>query len=339
MNRRLQLVLIICVVVSVTAIVSHSLISWLKIETTFGRHWVLGRETYAVPVFMAGSSLAGDGLSWKVIGDALDLRIEGWGVAGSSPSEWEHFQHQTTHTKLMVIVVSAYDLNEYFLSDFRAEIAPLGQTIRDLWQSRADWPLCKRLLSLYPLTYLRMLFPTAGRSDGVMVGVRERIKNALRTFSPIETEAGPTLSLNESANTPGYKKERISEWDSGRTLRRLSNMRSASQGKHRFNGPKKLAFLRMLLQAQKQGQVVVVVLPVSPYYAGEFLTADVKQEFEEVMVEEQRAVQQACWIRLDQLDALNSNDYFWDLVHMNIYGQQIATEAFISHVRKVSKLL
>jgi hypothetical protein len=53
----------------------------------------------------------------------------------------------------------------------------------------------------------------------------------------------------------------------------------------------------------------------------------------------QRGVPQAHWIRLDQFDELRSNEYFWDLVHMNAYGQQIATVAFLGQLKKISGLL
>jgi len=171
-----------------------------------------------------------------------------------------------------------------------------------------------------------------------MVGFREKLKNLLAAVFPFQSEAGPTLTLNESTSTQEYKKEKISLWDPGRTLRRLASLRSSCQGIHMYNGPKGLAFLRMLQQAQKQGHVVVAVLPLSPHYAGEFLTPQVKQAFEEVLAEAKRNIPTTRWIRLDQLDELKSNDYFWDLVHMNIYGQQIATKAFLDQVRKFSSL-
>lgn len=338
MSRRLQLVVIVCTVASIVAIISHGLIAWLKIETTFGEYWVTGPGRGKPSIFMAGSSLAGDGLAWGRIGNELNMRIEGWGVAGSSPCEWEQFQHLTTQIKLTFIVVSPYDLNEYYLSDFRAEVVPLGQTIKDLWHKRAEWPYCKRLLSLYPLTYLRILFPTAGRSDGVMVGVREKLKKLVGAASPMNSEAGPTLSLNETASTQEYKEEKISNWDPSRMLRRLAGLRIAGQGVHLFNGPKRLAFLRMLRQAQEVGRIVVVVLPVSPAYAKEFLTPELKGEFEQVLAETRRSVPQTGWIRLDQLKELNSNEYFWDLVHMNPDGQKIATKAFLTQFRKFSNL-
>ena len=322
----------------IAAAISHGLIAWLGIETTFGGYWVTGPGDRQPSAFMAGSSLAGDGLSWKQIGDVLNTRIGGWSVAGSSPAEWELFQSRAGQANLTFLVVSPYDLNEYLLSDFRAEVVPLTQTIKDLWQSRADWPFCKRLLSFYALTCLRTLFPTVGRAEGVMVGVREKVKGLVGSVYHMESEAGPTLSLNQTGSAKESKTEKISNWSEGRMVRRIAAMRGDFQGRHTFNGPKNMAFLRMLRQAQEQGRTVVVVLPVSPVYSKEFLTPDVTREFEESLAEVQHRAPQARWVRLDQVGKLNSNDYFWDLVHMNVYGQQIATKAFLAELRKTPSL-
>lgn len=338
MHRRLEFVIILFMVAMVTTIISHSTIAWLKIRTSFGGYWTIGPGDDKPSVFMAGSSLAGDGLSWGRIGDVLNLRIEGWGVAGSSPCEWEYFQPLAKQTKLTILVVSPYDLNENFLCDFRAEVVPLRQTMKDLWQSRASWPYCRRLLSLYPLAYLRKLFPTAGRSDGVMVGVREKLVRLVMGVVPMKSEAVPTFSLNKIASNQEGIKEKITDWSPGRMLRRLAAMRGDFQGKHTFKGPKNQAFLRMLREAQEQGRVIVVVLPVSPAYAEEFLTPRVKREFDQCLTEAQHSVPEASWLRLDQLDELNSNDYFWDLVHMNSYGQKTATRAFLGEFRKFLSL-
>ena len=150
------------------------------------------------------------------------------------------------------------------------------------------------------MSYLRVLYPTAGRSDGVMVGVREKVKKLAYAGFPLESEAGPTLSLNNTALTQDYKKESITNWPPDRTLRRLAGLRSGSQGKHEFNGPKKLALLRMLHQAQQRGHTIVVVLPVSPVYAKEFLTSEVKRKFEEALTEARHNMPEAHWVRIDR---------------------------------------
>jgi hypothetical protein len=111
-------------------------------------------------------------------------------------------------------------------------------------------------------------------------------------------------------------------------------MRSETGGKHAFNGVKKLAFERMLLRAQKQGSVIVVVLPVSPLYAREFLTPEAVHDFESLLDEAQRIDPQAQFVRLDKLSALNSDECFGDLVHLNGAGKRIATDAFLSWLRQ-----
>jgi hypothetical protein len=295
----------------------------------------VGPDTARQSVFLAGSSVAGDGLAWGRIGDALNLRFEVWAVPNSSPSEWEQYQDKATQTKLTILVVSVFDLNEYFPCDFRADLVPFGQTVKDLWHSGADWPYSKRLLSSYPLSHLRLLYPTAGRSARVVAGIPGKLKEL---GFPVESEAGPTLQFNETSSSQQTKKETINDWPLGKTLRRLASMRSISQGKHGFNGPKKLALLRMLHQAQQRGHTVVVVLPVSSTYGKEFLTSEVNREFEVALTEAQHSVPEVSWVRLDQVNELTSNEFFWDFVHMNSYGQSIATEAFLRQFKKFPSL-
>ena len=89
----------------------------------------------------------------------------------------------------------------------------------------------------------------------------------------------------------------------------------------------------MLNRAAQQGRVVVVVLPVSPPYAREFLPATTTEEYEHVLAEARRRVPAAVWVRLDQLPELHSTDYFWDLVHLNTEGQKIATDALLARLK------
>ncbi len=82
----------------------------------------------------------------------------------------------------------------------------------------------------------------------------------------------------------------------------------------------------------------MVVLPVSPAYTREFLTLSEWQDFEEMLTVVQGSISKVHLVRLDQLKLLNSNEYFWDLVHMNSYGQKIATDAFLSKLREFRSL-
>lgn len=335
MNQKWELVAILCIVVLITSVITHGLTTWLKIETAPGGFWVAGPDSGRPSVFMAGSSLASDGISWGRIAQGVNLRIEGWGVAGSSPSEWERFQQLEAHITQTILVVSPYDLNEYFLSDHHALVVPLTQVLRDLWISPIDWSFSKRVVSDYPLRYIRVFFPSAGRSNGIIKGIREKVETSL---FPANTPKDPILAFTDPVSVQEIKKVKISTWSQSLMLRRLVGMRIACQGRHSFNGLKKLAFQRMLRQAQSHGSVVVVVLPVSPAYSNDFLNPMVMREFEEALTDAQHAAPKAQWIRLDRLNKLNSNDYFYDLVHMNADGQVIATEELLAQLNTFTDL-
>ena len=47
------------------------------------------------------------------------------------------------------------------------------------------------------------------------------------------------------------------------------------------------------------------------------------------MAEARGSVPEATWVRLDRLEGLTSSEYFFDLVHLNAYGQRIATPEFV----------
>jgi hypothetical protein len=328
-SRKLQLLIVFLAALAISAPISHGLIGWLKIRAVFGAHWTYGKESGKPTVYVAGSSLALGGFSWKRLSTMLDRKIEGWQTPGSSPSEWEHFQPRAASVALSIIVVSTYDLNEHFLCDFRADVVPLKLTLADLWQSRMDWTSSKRILGMYPLTYVRKLFPTTGRSDGVMVGVREKLEGLVHGYSTVGRELGPTVEPTEN-------REKLSNWSRGRILRRLENMGRASQGKHGFTGPKSLALSRMLRHARDSGVTVAVVLPVSPSYAAEFLSPEVRQEFERALSQAAQREPSVHWVRVDLMNELRSDEYFFDLVHLNLYGQEIATEALLRHLRRLS---
>jgi hypothetical protein len=112
--------------------------------------------------------------------------------------------------------------------------------------------------------------------------------------------------------------------------------RAACQGKHSFNGLKKAALTRLFQKAHHQGEVIWVALPVSPFYQKEFLTPAVRQDFEMALVDLQRSWPQARLIRLDQLPLLQDNAMYADFFHLNRYGQQIATVAFLSQLENPS---
>jgi hypothetical protein len=330
---RTQVMLVVSTAVAIAAAASHFVAAWLGLPTPTATYRRIG-PTNGPQVFCAGSSVVQFGISWPEVSNALGQGIENWGLGGSTPNEWEQTQRLSTNTNLMIMGLSLHDLNEYFLCDSRANVVPISQTIRDLWDSNADWQFAQRLLSQYPLAYLRILFPTAGKADAVLVGLRRKLHELTGSAPTVEEKAnflvlpsGPVLNFGDSA-------EKLTDWPADKALRRLDLLRNDIHGLHKFDGPKHLAFLRMLERAQQRGRVIVVIVPVAPMYAQKFLTPEVIRSFEDALAEGQRAAPQALFVRLDQLPALNSDEYFSDFVHLSGDGKRIATEALLKELHK-----
>jgi hypothetical protein len=164
-----------------------------------------------------------------------------------------------------------------------------------------------------------------------MGGLKEKLRAALRPWLRLESEADPKIPSFGAADEP-EKQGRISDWSAGALLRRLTKLRSACLGRHSYSGPKELALSRMLSQASTQGPVLVVVLPVSPAYRHEFLSPDVLLEFEQALAAQRLHPPGVSWVRLDLEAQLQSNEYFWDVVHMNTAGQKLATDIFLDRI-------
>jgi hypothetical protein len=152
----------------------------------------------------------------------------------------------------------------------------------------------------------------------------------------VDEEANSLVLPRQAVMNFGESPLRVSDWPKSKTLRLLASMRNETRGRHAFNGPKKLAFQRMLLRAQQLGRVIVVVLPVAPAYTDGLVTPEVLRDFQNTLVEAQQVCPQAQFVRLDQLPALNSNACYLDLVHLNGAGRRIATEAFLNWLRQSS---
>jgi hypothetical protein len=336
MNRSgRQLALILIAATAIAAIGSHLLAAWLKIKTKAADAFTIGNRNGNPPAFLAGSSVAGYGITWDRISAQLDLEIKIWGIAGGSPYEWEHFQKRVPEAHIAFIVVSAVDLDEATVSDFRAAIVPISQSIRTLWDTHADGVHWKRALSRYPVTWLRTLFPTLGRSRGIMGVLRQNAANLLKPSSRTsETMAGPTIKFGKETADDEYKRQRMSDWSESKIIGKLVAIRVDFQGSHSFNGVKRLAFERMLQYGLQRGRTIVVVLPVSPSYSKEFMTPDIVKMFEKSLVELQRSAPGSEWLRLDQLPGLAAAENFCDLDHLNVFGRQIATEALQSWLKQ-----
>ena len=89
----------------------------------------------------------------------------------------------------------------------------------------------------------------------------------------------------------------------------------------------------MLVRGREQGDVIIVVLPVSSDYLREFITPQIEQDFEDMLNKLRTIVPGGIVIRLDQLRAFESDDVFSDFVHLNSSGRNIATAAFISQLK------
>lgn len=318
--------------VLIAVVISHLVAAQFGLQTGKPTYRRIG-PTEGPQMLCAGSSLIQFGLSWSQISVAFGQGIENWGVGGSSPEIWEVSQSVATNVNSIIIGVSVYDLNEQQLCDSRAHIVPFGQTLSDLWQAKADWAFSKRILSMYPLAFLRSLIPTAGRSDAVLVGMRRKFRD-LAGLGPSAEDKGNSLVLPQQAVLEfGDSTEKMSDWPKDKLLRRVAMQRSQIFGTHTFDGPKKLAFHRMLKRAQN-GRTIVVVLPVSPSYGKEFLAPEVLQNFEASLEEAKRADSRAVFIRLDQVAALQSDEFFSDLVHLNGAGREIATAAFFEELKR-----
>jgi hypothetical protein len=252
-------------------------------------------------------------------------------VAGSSPDIWEVSQQQRPLSNTTIIGVSVYDLNEMRLSDDRANIVPLARTINDLWASGTEPLLSRRILAQYALKSVRLLFPTAGKADKVLVGVRRKVAEQLGLQASLEEHEGVVLQPSGSVLESGESTMKVSDWSPARVLRRIAALRAENRGRHEFfNGPKRIGFHRMLSQARRQGHVIVVVLPVAKAYLEAFVDESVAAEFERALGEAMADVPEATLVRLDRVRGISDHGYFADLVHLNSFGRRVATQAFLT---------
>ena len=125
-KRRLRLVLILAASVAICAVASHVAVGWLRIKAgNWGGYKRYGPKEKNALAILHCSSTGYAGIDWDQIGEVLGGAIESWATPGSSPSEWELMHDRSSHVARTFVAITAYDLNEYFLCDFRAEIVPL----------------------------------------------------------------------------------------------------------------------------------------------------------------------------------------------------------------------
>lgn len=330
-QRVLRLTAIICLTLLLSAAADQAVVLWLGLPTPRATFRRIGRET-GPQIFCAGSSLLQFALSWPEVSYDFGQGVESWGVAGSTPSEWEVFQNFAANANVTIVGVDVYDLNEYRLCDSHANLVSLWSTVQDLWHSGADYQSSTRVLGQYPLSYVRKLFPTVGRSDAVMVGLRRKLPERLRGTAAAEERAASLVMPSQPVMDFGESTLKVSDWPADKMRRRLAGMRSENRGLHAFNGPKRLALERMLLRARQKGSVIITVLPVAPSYVHELLTPQALHDFENVLNDVKSIDPRAQIIRLDKVEGLNSDEYYSDLVHLNGAGRKVATAAFLNEV-------
>ena len=239
-------------------------------------------------------------------------------------------QSRSPDASFIFVAVSPYDLNEFSLCDFRANIVPLNRTVQDLTQSDVDWQFSKSVLGQYPVMLVRQLFPTVGRSDGVVVGIRAN----LLKLAGGSADAGEAPKLADTGKSD--IKERLSDWSGGSNATAAAPVARGSAGEAFVQRSQKLALMRLLLQAEQQGAVVLLVLPNAPALRPAILSDAAMQEFEQELADLRKRHPQIPMIRVDQLADLDHNEYYYDPVHLNMYGQEIATESLLTQLKELS---
>lgn len=324
-----QFAVVLVAATTIATLGSHLLADWVNLKTTISEPLVFGDPNGRPPAFRSGSSLSDYGINWNTIASQTHTEILAWGVAAGSPYEFEQFQKKVPEAQTTYIVISAYDMDEANISDFRAALVPLSETINSLMAIHASWSYSKRAISEYPMTWFRILFPTLGRSRGIMGRLHEKIHGLFtHKVDPPETEAGPVLEVGKEKVVDSYRLQKISDWSKSELIGKLAAMRASFQGRDSFNGQKFQAFLRMLQFGCNRGPTIVVVMPVSSSYSRELITADLAHQFESAISMAQNRYPKVEWLRLDQVPGLGKDDNFCDLVHMNAYGRKTTTETF-----------
>jgi hypothetical protein len=321
MSSRFKLAAILTAAI-VIASAGDYLLAWalrIPLKAATG-HKQFGSASRAPEALILGSSLTYSAVDWARVAEFTGKTIESWPVPGSSPAEWEQVQPRSPRATTTFVGISFYDLNEDSLCEFRAKIVPAARTARDLWASRAELPFARRMFAFYASTWLRTVFPTAGLSDRVVFGFRDEARRALGG------SADPGEALTVAADA--VPAEGFIDWPDDRLLRRLTAMR-LSQGTPWFSGPKHQSLLRVLGQAQRQGETIVLVLPVSPLFGREFVTPEGSRRFEASLGDARAAFPDARWVRADHLDRVNSDGCFADLVHANLEGRNLITPEFV----------
>lgn len=327
MSRTKQLWLIVAVVLAITSATSHIVARAVHIRLQAVSPLSFGETNRPIEAIAAGSSLTFYGINWSEVARASGMRVQGWAVPSGSVVEMEVLQQQVPAAHLTFLGVSLLDLNENYLSDFRADVVPLMTAVQSLWEVDSTWEHWKRVLSQYPLRYIRAVFPTAGRSTAVMVGARQELATRLSRRTPIAAEERAVISAEANPH-----QESITAWPEARRLRNLADLRAGAKAALRFDGQKRRSLRRFLERGSRDGRAVLIVIPESATYRTAIATPEAREQFEKVLAETRTEFPNLICVRLDQLPELESDQWYWDLGHLNARGQAIATRALLAQL-------
>ena len=335
MRRGRQLFTISAVVIGMSSAVDHVLLGWLGIADHSIDVREFGDSGMPYAVKSVGSSLSTFAVDWAEVARDIDEPVLMVGFPGGSPVEFESVLEGGTDAGVIVLGVSVYDLDEGYLSDFRSVTTSLRSSVRDLAQSDRSWSYSKRVLSQYPMQYLRFFFPTVGRSTGVMVGLRTKLNTLLRWMGQRSNGTTEREGLTLTMDTTASGSEPLSDWTEGRRLRNISRLRVAARGQNGFNGPKSLALERIIGRAAVGARLLVIVLPVSPTYSQALVDEEELRSFETLVDRITSDHPEVTLARIDEIESLRSDAVFWDLIHLDTAGRDIATRRILEEVKKI----
>ena len=328
MSRGRQLLVILASVLVLSSMLSHAFVWALDIRTNGVDRGRINADAPGKPALVLGSSLTFFGISFQQVAKAMDRPLVTRGVGGCSPCELEWLAREVREATRVIIGVSLFDLNENNLCDARATLVPFTQTIADLRASHSDWTAMKRVVWSYPVPWIQHALPVAGRSNAVMVNLRDKVRALRKQPANLDLESKLTFKTDEDSARP----EKLSDWDRGRVGRNLSQLSASGLAHGRFDGPKSLALARILARTAQQEPAVVIVFPVSPPYRETFADETSVEHFEKALERIKTANPRLQMIRLDQEPALQPTEVYWDLVHLNDDGRRIATRRLIEQL-------
>jgi hypothetical protein len=329
-----RLLATVAAVVTLSAVLSHLIAAALSVGYPAVNRLAVRPDLPGAPVAVLGSSITLYGVGHEGLASTLGRPLREWFVPSGSPAEIETLQSESGGITTTVVGVSMYDMNELVLADRRPELVPLRRATADLLEMNADWVFTKRILSQYLLHAVARVFPVAGKSDLVMVGLRNAARAAAAapwTLPMPAAGGGPDSTVTETIvfdpRMIPEAERTLDAWPTDLRLRTIANYRAAGRDRHAFFGPKWLALRRLTRVALQRGTAIVILFPVSPLYTREFVDTASRTAFEreiEALAEEFPA---GVVLRMDREHALQSDAAFRDPVHLGPEGRRHVTEA------------